>query len=62
MSEEWDTVIAVRRKGHFTVTKFAAQVFRQQRSGRIVNTSSEAGLGAGWVRPTMLPPRKGSPV
>src|SRR5713226_2922236 len=43
--EEWDTVIAVHLKGHFTVTRFAAQVFRQQRSGRIVNTSSEAGLG-----------------
>ncbi|NUQ56188.1 MAG: SDR family oxidoreductase, partial [Dehalococcoidia bacterium] len=32
-------------KGHFTVTKHAALVFRQQRSGRIVNTSSESGLG-----------------
>jgi len=47
MSEEdWDAVIAVHLKGHFTVTKFATQVFRQQRSGRIVNTASEAGLGA----------------
>ncbi|MGH7962178.1 MAG: SDR family NAD(P)-dependent oxidoreductase, partial [Candidatus Binatia bacterium] len=44
--EEWDAVIAVHLKGHFTVTKFATQVFRQQRSGRIVNTASEAGLGA----------------
>lgn len=43
--EEWDAVIAVHLKGHFTVTRFAAQVFRKQRSGRIVNTSSEAGLG-----------------
>ncbi|MCS7294871.1 MAG: SDR family NAD(P)-dependent oxidoreductase [Chloroflexota bacterium] len=43
--EEWDAVIAVHLKGHFTVTKFASQVFRQQRSGRIVNTSSESGLG-----------------
>ena len=46
MSEdEWDVVVAVHLKGHFTVTKFASQVFRQQRSGRIVNTSSESGLG-----------------
>jgi 3-oxoacyl-[acyl-carrier protein] reductase len=46
MSEdEWDLVIAVHLKGHFTVTKHAALVFRQQRSGRIVNTSSESGLG-----------------
>ncbi len=42
---EWDSCIAVHLKGHFTVTRFAAQVFRQQRSGRIVGTSSESGLG-----------------
>ena len=43
--EEWDIVIAVHLKGHFSATKFAGQVFRQQRSGRIVMTSSESGLG-----------------
>jgi NAD(P)-dependent dehydrogenase (short-subunit alcohol dehydrogenase family) len=43
--EEWDAVIDVHLKGHFTTTKFAGLVFRQQRSGRIVNTSSESGLG-----------------
>ena len=43
--EEWDAVVAVHLKGHFTATKHAALVFRQQRSGRIVNTSSESGLG-----------------
>jgi len=43
--DEWDAVIAVHLKGHFTVTKHASLVFRQQRSGRIVNTSSESGLG-----------------
>ena len=43
--EEWDAVIAVHLKGHFTATKHAALVMRQQRSGRIVNTSSESGLG-----------------
>ena len=43
--EEWDAVIAVHLKGHFTATKYASLVFRQQRSGRIVNTSSESGLG-----------------
>ena len=43
--EEWDAVIAVHLKGHFTVTKHASLVFRQQRSGRIVNTSSESGMG-----------------
>ncbi|MCC7366054.1 MAG: SDR family NAD(P)-dependent oxidoreductase [Dehalococcoidia bacterium] len=43
--EEWDAVIAVHLKGHFTVTRFASMIFRQQRSGRIVNTSSESGFG-----------------
>ena len=44
--EEWDTVISVHLKGHFTTTKFACIAFRQQRSGRIVNTASESGLGS----------------
>lgn len=43
--EEWDAVIAVHLKGHFTVTRHASIIFRQQRGGRIVNTSSESGLG-----------------
>ncbi len=43
--EEWDAVIAVHLKGHFTVTKAASIVFRQQCSGRIINTASESGLG-----------------
>jgi hypothetical protein len=43
--EEWDTVIAVHLKGHFTITRYASIVFRQQRGGRIVNTASESGLG-----------------
>ena len=42
---EWDAVIAVHLKGHFTATRSAAAIFRQQRSGRIINTSSESGLG-----------------
>jgi len=32
--------------GHFFTTKFACILFRQQRSGRIINTSSSAGLGS----------------
>ncbi|MPZ24040.1 MAG: SDR family NAD(P)-dependent oxidoreductase [Dehalococcoidia bacterium] len=46
MSEgEWDSVIAVHLKGHFNLTRAACIQFRQQRSGVIVNTSSESGLG-----------------
>ena len=43
--EEWDSVIAVHLKALYTVTHPAAQIFAKQRSGRIVNTASEAGLG-----------------
>ncbi len=43
--EEWDAVIAVHLKGHFSTTKAASIIFRQQRSGRIINTGSSSGLG-----------------
>ena len=42
--EEWDDVIRVDLKGHFTTIKPAAVVMRQQRYGRIVNYSSVSGL------------------
>ena len=44
--EEWDMVQKVHLYGHFFTTKFACVLFRQQRSGRIINTSSSAGLGS----------------
>jgi NAD(P)-dependent dehydrogenase (short-subunit alcohol dehydrogenase family) len=43
--EEFDKVIRNNVKGTFAPTKFAAILFRQQRSGRIVNMTSDAGLG-----------------
>ena len=42
--EEWDSVIATHLKGHFSCTKAATQVMRQQRSGRIINITSTSGL------------------
>jgi len=46
MSEDdWDDVIAIHLKGHFATTRAAAPIFREQRSGVIVNTASESGLG-----------------
>ncbi len=42
--EEWDDVIRVDLKGHFTTIKPAAILMRQQRYGRIVNYSSVSGL------------------
>jgi len=43
--EEWDIIIKVHLYGHFNVTRAAAPYLRQQRWGRIINTSSIAGLG-----------------
>jgi NAD(P)-dependent dehydrogenase (short-subunit alcohol dehydrogenase family) len=43
---EWDAVIAVHLRGHFCMTKHAGVLFRQQRSGVIVNTASVSGLGS----------------
>jgi NAD(P)-dependent dehydrogenase (short-subunit alcohol dehydrogenase family) len=47
---DWDDVIRVHLKGHFATSHFAARYWRdkaksgQETSGRIINTSSEAGL------------------
>ena len=43
--EEWDSVLKVHLYGHFNTTRPACVLFRQQRSGRIINTSSTSGLG-----------------
>ncbi len=43
--QDWDKVIRFNVKGVFCPTKFAAILFRQQRSGRVVNFTSDAGLG-----------------
>jgi NAD(P)-dependent dehydrogenase (short-subunit alcohol dehydrogenase family) len=48
--EEWDAVVRVHLKGHFCVTRHAVAYWRDQSkagrqpSGRIINTSSGAGL------------------
>ncbi len=49
--DEWDAVIAVHLRGHFLVTRNAATYWRSKAKdaggsiyGRIINTSSEAGL------------------
>jgi len=43
--EEWDAVIKVHLYGHFHCTRPACAQFRQQKGGRIINTSSASGLG-----------------
>jgi len=43
--EEWDIVQRVHLYGHFYCTRHACTFFRQQKYGRIINTSSQTGLG-----------------
>jgi 3-oxoacyl-[acyl-carrier protein] reductase len=45
MDENDYDVIAIHLKGHFATTRAVAPIFRDQRSGVIVNTASESGLG-----------------
>lgn len=42
--EEWDAVISTHCKGHFCCSKPACVLFRQQRSGAIINFSSTSGV------------------
>jgi NAD(P)-dependent dehydrogenase (short-subunit alcohol dehydrogenase family) len=44
--EEWDDVIRVHLKGHFTVFRAAAEVMRQQRSGSLLGFTSGAFQGS----------------
>ena len=43
--DDWDSVIDVHLKGSFATIRHAGPIFREQRSGVIVNTASHAGLG-----------------
>lgn len=49
--DEWDDVIAVHLKGHFTTMKPATQWMRTQRSGRIITVTSSAGLLGSTAQP-----------
>ena len=42
--EEWDAVIAVHLKGTFNLTRAAAPLFKEQKSGRFINFTSTSGL------------------
>jgi 3-oxoacyl-[acyl-carrier protein] reductase len=43
--EDWDKVLAVHLKGTFATIRHASGVMKHQRSGVIINTGSESGLG-----------------
>jgi NAD(P)-dependent dehydrogenase (short-subunit alcohol dehydrogenase family) len=56
--QEWDDVIGVGLKGYFACTKFASRFMREQRSGKIINMTSDAGVigtsgGANYSAATM---------
>lgn len=42
--KEWDQIVEVHLKGAFSCTKAAWPLFRKQKFGRVINTSSAAGL------------------
>jgi len=42
--KEWDQIMEVHLKGTFSCTKAAWPHFRKQKFGRVINTSSAAGL------------------
>jgi NAD(P)-dependent dehydrogenase (short-subunit alcohol dehydrogenase family) len=44
--EEWDTCVDSFLKGSFNCTRFACGVMREQKWGRLINTTSTAWLGA----------------
>lgn len=44
--QDWDSAVARLLRGYFLPAKFATILFRQQRSGRIVMLTGDAGLGA----------------
>lgn len=41
---DWDLIMKVHLKGAFSVTRAAWGIFRKQNFGRIINTSSGAGI------------------
>jgi NAD(P)-dependent dehydrogenase (short-subunit alcohol dehydrogenase family) len=43
--EEWESVLQVNLSGTFYCTRAACRIMREQKYGRIINTSSHAGLG-----------------
>ncbi|QLC27033.1 SDR family oxidoreductase [Parasphingopyxis algicola] len=47
--DDWDAVVKVHLYGHFNCIRAVSGIFREQRSGRIINTASEAWLGEAAV-------------
>src|SRR5205823_8575461 len=57
--EEWDAVIAVHLKGHFTVMRPATRHMREKRRGRIIAFTSTAGLEGSPGQPNYSAAKEG---
>jgi NAD(P)-dependent dehydrogenase (short-subunit alcohol dehydrogenase family) len=57
--EEWDAVIAVHLKGHFTVLQPATRHMREQKRGRIITFTSAAGLEGSPGQPNYSAAKEG---
>jgi NAD(P)-dependent dehydrogenase (short-subunit alcohol dehydrogenase family) len=57
--EEWDAVIAVHLKGHFTVMQPATRHMRERRAGRIITFTSTAGLEGSPGQPNYSAAKEG---
>jgi NAD(P)-dependent dehydrogenase (short-subunit alcohol dehydrogenase family) len=57
--EEWDAVIAVHLKGHFTVMQPATRHMREQKAGSIVTFTSAAGLEGSPGQPNYSAAKEG---
>jgi NAD(P)-dependent dehydrogenase (short-subunit alcohol dehydrogenase family) len=57
--EEWDAVIAVHLKGHFTVMQPATRHMREKRSGSIITFTSTAGLEGSPGQPNYSAAKEG---
>ena len=57
--EEWDAVVAVHLKGHFTLMQPATRHMREKRSGSIVTFTSTAGLEGSPGQPNYSAAKEG---
>ena len=57
--EEWDAVVAVHLKGHFTVLQPATRHMREKRAGRIITFTSTAGLEGSPGQPNYSAAKEG---
>jgi NAD(P)-dependent dehydrogenase (short-subunit alcohol dehydrogenase family) len=60
--KEWDSVVGINLKGTFLVSKYAIPYMKSQRSGVIINNSSDAGLIGNRICPAYCASKGGVTV